>query len=324
MPAETQRLPVSVPLALRFDVDKLVDAYEQTRRLYALAPHRAGHDGRSYHQGWAGVSLRSNGGRWDDSRPARPSPELLRDTEVIARVPYWAEVLDAFPCPKESVRVSVLAPHGRIVPHHDDDVGFAFGRLRLHVPILTSPEVVMEIDGERCIWTPGETWYGDFGRTHAVVNGSSSARVHLLLDVQLNEALLALFPSELIAAQPRIHIFPEPRALPRDELAALACRFVIPRASGEAELLLGELYPDERARVDGHGADLQAEIALGQAELQLHLNGTPVYALEPIGRTRFRLCAWPLRYELEIVMEHGRASAVALADGELRTSWETQ
>lgn len=323
-PAEPQRQPASVRLALRFDVDRLVDAYHQTRRLYAPAEHRAGHDGKSYHQGWAGVSLRSNGGRWDDSRPARPSPELLRDTEVLARVPYWAEVLDAFPCPKESVRISVLAPNGRIIPHQDDDVGFEYGRLRIHVPILTSPDVVMEIGGERCTWPPGEVWYGDFGRTHTVVNSGRDPRVHLLLDVQLNDALLRLFPRDFVAAQPRIVIFPESRTLPREELAAFACRFVIARQSREAELLLNELYPDERAAIDVHGADFEAEIAMAAHELRLHLNGTPVYALEPIGGSRFRLCGWPLRYELHIVKDPARVIAIELTDGDFRTSWEAQ
>jgi hypothetical protein len=282
-----------------FDPSRLRQAYDETRRLFALAEHRAGHDGRAYHDGWAGVSLRSNGGHWRTSGPGRPGLEPFRDSEVTARVPYWREVLRAFPCPLESVRLSVLQAGGRIVPHHDDDVGFEFGRLRLHVPIVTSPDVCLLIEGQRCDFAPGEVWWGDFAREHSVTNAGREARAHLLLDVQISAALLARFPPEVLSAQPRIRTFPPAVTLDAATLRAWEGRFELPRGSQPAELLLEPLFPEERAAFPADGPPHRVEIALDGEHLRLALDGVPLYALEPVAAERLRLLGFPLRYELQ-------------------------
>lgn len=319
--------PVCARLALRFDAAALVRAYLETRARYALATHVAGHDGRSYHDGWTGVSLRSNGGRWNFAGPGRPSAHPFRDTEAMAAVPYWAEVVGAFPCAKESVRVSVLGPGGRIVPHCDEHIGLHLGRIRLHVPIVTSPQVVMTIGGQACDWQPGEVWFGDFSRTHTVVNRGAEDRAHLILDAQVSDELVRLFPPEFIARRPEIAIFPRLRPVTRPALEAARCRFLVPRSSAAGRLLLEMLAPEERAAIEEAGPieDLRAEVSLVDSDLILSLNERPAYALEPVGERRFRLCGWPLRYELGV--EHGgapaRAARVTLVGEEPTTTWET-
>jgi aspartate beta-hydroxylase len=315
-------------LALRFDVAELVKAYRATRDRYALATHVAGHDGKSYHDGWTGVSLRSNGGAWNFAGPGRPSAAPFRDTEVMTTVPAWAQVVAAFPCTKESVRLSVLGPHGTIVPHCDEHIGFRLGRIRLHVPIVTSREVVMTIGGHVCEWRPGEVWFGDFSQTHTVVNGGAEERAHLVLDAQLSDELLRLFPPEFLAGQPAIAVFPRSRAVSGLELAAARCRFLVPRGSAASDRLVENLLPAERAifaRPDQAEESLRAELAVIDSELVLCLNERPVFALEPIGDGRFRLCGWPLHVELRVELEGSpaRATRVAFVGDETAATWET-
>jgi Aspartyl/Asparaginyl beta-hydroxylase len=320
-PASTSAVCARLPL--RFDVDRLVDAYHRTRELYALATHVAGHDGRSYHDGWQGVSLRSNGGEWRFAGPGRPSPAPFRDTEVVDRVPFWREVLDAFRCDKESVRVSVLAAGGTITPHCDEHVGFAFGRLRLHIPMVTSDAVVMEIGGQRCDWQPGELWFGDFRHVHTVVNRGAAARAHLLLDVQVNDWVLGLFSPEFLAHQP-VARFPELCPATPQELAHCQCAFAIPAESPAAGELLDALLPAAREQVERAVPPLRARLVAIDDTLTLELNGVPVFALEPLAHHRFRLCGWPLRFELRLARRASGITAVSLGDGETTTTWEAR
>jgi len=314
---------VCARLPLGFDIDRLVEAYHRTRERYALATHVAGHDGRSYHDGWQGVSLRSNGGQWRFAGPGRPSPAPFRDTEVVERVPFWREVLDAFHCDKESVRVSVLTAGGTITPHCDEHVGFAFGRLRLHVPMVTSDAVVMEIGGQRCDWRPGELWFGDFRHVHTVVNRGASARAHLVLDVQVNDWVLDLFPPEFLALQP-VARFPGLRRASAEELARSQCAFAIPAELPQAAELLDALLPAARAEVERAAAVLDARLVVIDDTLTLELNGVPAFALEPLSGDRLRMCGWPLRFELRLTRGPSGITAVSLVDGETATTWETR
>jgi len=71
--------------------------------------------------------------------------------------------------------------------------------LRLHLPILTHPDVAFTIEGQRMNWKAGELWYGDFSRVHSVKNDSQIVRVHMVIDVQINDFVLSLFPEDFIA-----------------------------------------------------------------------------------------------------------------------------
>jgi hypothetical protein len=312
---------VCAQLSLRFDVGKLVEAYLRTRALYDPVTHLAGHDGRSYHEGWQGVSLRSNAGKWADAGPGGPGPAPFRDTEVVDRVPFWRDLLDAFRCAKESVRISVLEPSGTIIPHCDDHVGFEFGRLRLHVPILTSDAAVMEIAGQRMCWQPGELWFGDFRQVHTVKNRGAAARVHLVLDLQLNEWLLGLFPAEFLARR-SIVVYPELCAVTHD-LSLYQCRFAIPEDSPEAIELLGALDLLTRERLGDVRGPIAAELVAIDDSLTLALNGEPAFALDPQPGERFRMCGWPLRYELQLVRHATGVATVRFAGGGRVTAWET-
>src|SRR5690606_34290625 len=74
--------------------------------------------------------------------------------------------------------------------------GWAMGKVRLHIPIVTHEEVYFYVDEQRVMMRPGELWYCDFTRPHRVHNKSDVARVHMVLDLRVDDWLRDFFPSE--------------------------------------------------------------------------------------------------------------------------------
>ena len=104
------------------------------------------------------------------------------------------EVLESLAAPKRSVRVLSLAPGARVFEHHDPDSSIDRETARLHVPIVTHPDVDFVIGGRRVQMNAGELWYGDFSFPHKLCNRSRIERVHLVIDVEVSDAIRALFP----------------------------------------------------------------------------------------------------------------------------------
>jgi hypothetical protein len=59
------------------------------------------------------------------------------------------------------VRLLRLGPGGVIKEHRDYDLGYDLGEARLHVPIVTDPEVAFHLRNRRVTMAEGETWYLD-------------------------------------------------------------------------------------------------------------------------------------------------------------------
>jgi hypothetical protein len=188
--------------------------------------------------------------------------------------------------------------------------------------MVTSDAVVMEIGGQRCAWQPGEVWFGDFRHLHTVVNRGASARAHLLLDVQVNDWVLDLFSPEFLAHQ-QVARFPDLRRATPRELVQCQCAFEIPADSPATAELLDALLPAAREEVERPDQPLRARLVMIDDTLTLELNDRPVFALEPLAPHRFRLCGWPLRFELRLERNTSGIAAVSLADGDCATTWET-
>src|SRR5262249_33508631 len=130
------------------------------------------------------------------------------------------------------VRILFLPPGGHIKDHFDFHTNFQFGLLRLHIPIITHPDVHFIIDGERVTWAAGELWYGDFSKVHSVKNDSPLVRTHMVIDVQVNEFLLSLFPEDFVARRRSEGISLTRESMPasESELRRFICDFRIPGA----------------------------------------------------------------------------------------------
>jgi hypothetical protein len=144
-----------------------------------------------YEEGWSGVALRSaGGGATDLAHGASP----YADTAVLGRCPYFQEVLAAFHCPLNRVRLLKLARGARILEHIDPESGHGQREVRIHVPIVTHADVEFYSNGRRVTMAPGETWFLDTSYPHRLHNRAPVDRVHLVLDCTVNDWVRSLFP----------------------------------------------------------------------------------------------------------------------------------
>jgi hypothetical protein len=149
----------------------------------AWSPH---FNTRYYTGDWSGLSLRSVGGaeRQLFSDPSRP--DEFADTPRLAACPAVQAVLAAFACPLEGVRLLRLRAGSSIREHRDYGLCLEKGEFRVHVPIVTNPDVAFTLAGERLTLLPGECWYLNFDLPHAVANAGTEDRVHLVIDGRVN------------------------------------------------------------------------------------------------------------------------------------------
>ena len=188
--ADTHRLP------LRFDPGRLLADLGRIEPS-EWVPHFNIH----YHDGgWSGVALRSAGGNAAGLFPDPLAIPAVAPTPLLARCPYFAEVLDQIRCPQTSARLLRLASGSSIREHRDYELAFEDGEIRLHIPVATSPEVEFALDGRPVVMTAGECWYLNLNLLHRVSNRGQVDRVHLVVDCVVNDWLRSLFPPEVAAA----------------------------------------------------------------------------------------------------------------------------
>jgi hypothetical protein len=283
---------VSVRLPRHYDVELMrrdLDALCEVQRAAQPGP---------YHKGeWTGIALHSMGGK-QSVFPSAAGTGHYQETEELQRAPYFKQILHELDCPKEVVRILFLPPGGHIKDHFDFHTSFQFGLLRLHIPIVTHPDVVFMIDGQRVNWKPGELWYGDFSKVHSVKNNGSIVRVHMVIDVQINDFVLSLFPEDFIQQRRAegISITTEPMPASEAELRRFACDFRIP----------GEFMPmfviGKPLTSLAKGSD--AAVRLINGELTVLLDGEPAFRLERIEDETFGISGLPPGMKLQLKREN--------------------
>ncbi|MBV8635680.1 MAG: aspartyl/asparaginyl beta-hydroxylase domain-containing protein, partial [Burkholderiaceae bacterium] len=121
-------------LRLPFDFDTA--ALLRDLRTCEEAEWRAHFHAEDYTGSWTSIALRSASGAAGDimSHPG----DVYQDTELLARCPYFTEILQGFACELESVRLLNLAPGSAIKEHSDPCTAYRHGVFRLHIPLATS------------------------------------------------------------------------------------------------------------------------------------------------------------------------------------------
>ena len=294
------RDPVAIRLPRTYDVAKLLHDLQVLRDVDS-APQPG-----PYHNGeWKGIALHSTGGR-DSVVPSAPGLDDYRETENLRRTPYFKGILDELKCPKEVVRILFLPPEGHIKDHFDFHTSFQFGLLRLHIPIITHPDVAFVIDGQRMNWAPGELWYGDFSKVHSVKNNSPIVRVHMVIDVQINDFLLGLFPEDFVARKRAegISMTREPMSASEAELRQFICDFHIP----------GEYMPmfviGKPLATLARGA--AAAVRVMDGKLTVLINNEPAFRLERISENTFSVAGLPPGITLRFQQENHATVQVVL------------
>lgn len=198
-------------LDLTLDVSDMVAALS---RLPEWAEHYSSYNKR---HSWYALALRGYGSvdfiekpaemgkKWKEENPDKLSLPLA-DTALRKALPEAEALIAAIPGVKHRIRLMRLTQgKGELARHADitdPDAGVAPTKLlRIHIPIITNPKVLVEqwnLKGENvaCNMKAGEAWYLDTRKPHRVVNQGASDRVHLVMDVESSPALLALMGSQ--------------------------------------------------------------------------------------------------------------------------------
>jgi hypothetical protein len=78
---------------------------------------------------------------------------------------------------------------GAVVPEHVDVHYYWRTHLRIHIPVITNPQVTFTCKGETLHLKAGECWILDSFYRHSVDNRGDATRVHLVLDTVGSDAL---------------------------------------------------------------------------------------------------------------------------------------
>lgn len=158
------------------------------------------HFNTRYFEGdWSGVPLTAPEGAEHPILQLHPDPTVtvFVETPILRACPHMREFLERLECPRRSARLLQLGPGSRILRHTDFDLGYEDGEVRLHLPILTSPEVRFELDDEEISMEAGELWYTNVNLPHEVHNGGDKPRVHLVVDCVVDDWLEQRFREAL-------------------------------------------------------------------------------------------------------------------------------
>jgi hypothetical protein len=145
------------------------------------------------------ILLKSKGGETSGPQSQLPAWDFadFQRTNYVDRLPYFRELMDQLQCPQGRMRILRLAP-GSVINEHRDvgaEVGcIAFGQVRLHVPIITNDRVTFFVGGEKIKMQAGRLYYVNFTKRHYVRNDGSEARIHLVMDLKVNDWLAQYFP----------------------------------------------------------------------------------------------------------------------------------
>lgn len=147
---------------------------------------------QDYEGSWESISLRSASGSENDIFSVSGISNYL-DTPLLEKLPYISSILDAWLCPKETVRLLALYPGAEIKPHRDRGCNYMGESFRLHIPIVTNPGVSFIAAAVPLVLEAGTCWYIDFDEEHSIRNLGNEVRVHLVIDVIRNEWTDELF-----------------------------------------------------------------------------------------------------------------------------------
>ena len=145
---------------------------------------------------WKAISLKG----YDVDPLVISKPNVLGVSEggSLQETPLFTElnipsILDKIPAETERVRLMKLKAGTKLSKHTDKvDKEIKNGEIvRLHIPIITSEQVTMITWLEPKISTEfkmrkGECWWLDVSKPHQVLNESEIDRVHLVIDVYVN------------------------------------------------------------------------------------------------------------------------------------------
>lgn len=166
-----------------------------------------------YNGNWKAIPLYAQNG--DESNIfAHPTADsVVSETLILKKCHYLKEVINTFKAPILTARILRLDVGAEIKPHRDHELGYEDGCFRLHIPIVTNPDVEFILDYTPLKMQVGECWYTNVNYLHSVKNLGTINRVHLVLDFERNkwsdELFFGLAPEESFLPLPKETESPE-------------------------------------------------------------------------------------------------------------------
>ena len=176
----------------------------------------------AYEGGWSTLQLRAIKGDPNNNTANHAGgsqrENTFQDTPLLAQCPYIGEVIDFFKMEKLAVRLMKLDAHATIKPHHDHDLNFEQGEVRIHIPVSTNPHLKFYLEEERLQMDEGSCWYLNLSLMHQVRNEGDTPRIHLVLDGIVNDWLTEYLQSPQHASALMQEPAPSSQYKPQDKL----------------------------------------------------------------------------------------------------------
>jgi hypothetical protein len=258
-------------LPLRFDLARLQEEVLQM-------PAQSWNEHPNAIAGNSALRLISAGGGENDDVDG-----VMQPTAHLLRAPYLRQVLASLGVVWSRSRLMKLAPHSD-VPEHADINYHWYYRVRIHIPIFTSSQVLFHCGDETVHMAAGEAWIFDNWRRHRVLNAGDEPRIHLVGDTAGNSAFWQLVAQGQADAAPLQH-----RYDPNRDVQLLTERTVLApvMAPAEIDLLLLDLRTELTAADEAAARRLPQYMGLLDAfrgdwrQLYAlhgeHLTGWPLY-----------------------------------------------
>jgi aspartyl/asparaginyl beta-hydroxylase len=146
---------------------------------------------------WTAIALRSPGADGDRILPGAAEGVEYGDTPLLDKCPAIRALLARLQCPVMSVRLMNLEKGAIIKTHCDQDLAFEKGEVRLHFPVCTNEKVHFFANDALLKMKEGECWYVNVNLPHRVQNEGETDRIHLVVDLVVNDWVRELFGKAL-------------------------------------------------------------------------------------------------------------------------------
>ncbi|MCU7995187.1 aspartyl/asparaginyl beta-hydroxylase domain-containing protein [Shewanella glacialipiscicola] len=163
-------------------------------------------------------------------------------TSALLRCEYLQQVIASFGEVIGRTRLMRLDA-GCEVPLHSDINHHWYKRVRVHIPIVTTEDVVFQCNDKRVHMAAGDCWIFDSWKFHKVENNSDQTRIHLVVDFAGSSRFWAMVEQmdEQIATSAKFtHYQPQHTVNIRTEKH----NYQIIMSPGEVELLVNDLVAD--------------------------------------------------------------------------------
>ncbi len=186
-----------IRLSLTVDADRLRSEIAQFGPA-EWRDHPQGHPGNS------ALPLVARHGEPQDDGVAGP----MGATPHLARCPYVRQVLAALGAPIGRSRLMRLDSGSEATAHVDTNYYWS-QRVRVHIPIVTTPGVRFLCGDAQTHMAPGEVWIFDTWRPHNVLNPPGVERIHLVVDTVGSDSVLGPGARRRARPRPLSATFPE-------------------------------------------------------------------------------------------------------------------